>query len=165
MLFLFYNMLNHAYSTWIQWLQFKTVMLFLNPFNLYAYPCMFFLGFFFFFFLYIYTPPWQRMVIKTKSVKYMPFYLSLANFTNGLIWVIYGLLDFDINLVVGHHRTETNFCFFFFHANYLQLTMKRLSVDLLTASQWLGCVIWADSAHTLWNLLQIDQIGWWWWWC
>jgi hypothetical protein len=121
-----------------------------------------FLGFFFFF-LYIYTPPWQRMVIKTKSVKYMPFYLSLANFTNGLIWVIYGLLDFDINLVVGHHRTETNFCFFFFHANYLQLTMKRLSVDLLTASQWLGCVIWADSAHTLWNLLQIDQIGWWWW--
>jgi hypothetical protein len=120
-----------------------------------------FLGFFFLF-LYIYTPPWQRMVIKTKSVKYMPFYLSLANFTNGLIWVIYGLLDFDINLVVCHHRTETNFCFFFFHANYLQLTMKRLSVDLLTASQWLGCVIWADSAHTLWNLLQIDQIGWWW---
>ena len=125
--------------------------------------CSFLGFFFFFFFLYIYTPPWQRMVIKTKSVKYMPFYLSLANFTNGLIWVIYGLLDFDINLVVGHHRTETNFCFFFFHANYLQLTMKRLSVDLLTASQWLGCVIWADSAHTLWNLLQIDQIGWWWW--
>jgi hypothetical protein len=33
-------------------------MLFLNPFNLYAYPCMFFLGFFFFFFffVYIHTP-------------------------------------------------------------------------------------------------------------
>ncbi|KAJ6411727.1 hypothetical protein OIU84_008329 [Salix udensis] len=45
----------------------------------------------------------MRMVIKTKSVKYMPFYLSLANFTNGLVWLIYGLLDFDINLVVGHH--------------------------------------------------------------
>ncbi|KAJ6760675.1 RAG1-ACTIVATING PROTEIN 1 [Salix purpurea] len=42
----------------------------------------------------------MRMVIKTKSVKYMPFYLSLANFTNGLIWLIYGLLDFDINLVL-----------------------------------------------------------------
>ncbi|KAB5524952.1 hypothetical protein DKX38_022701 [Salix brachista] len=41
-----------------------------------------------------------RMVIKTKSVKYMPFYLSLANFTNGLVWLIYGLLDFDINLVL-----------------------------------------------------------------
>ncbi|KAJ6676705.1 RAG1-ACTIVATING PROTEIN 1 [Salix viminalis] len=42
----------------------------------------------------------MRMVIKTKSVKYMPFYLSLANFTNGLVWLIYGLLDFDINLVL-----------------------------------------------------------------
>jgi hypothetical protein len=125
MLFLFYNMLNHAYSTWIQWLQFKTVMLFLNPFNLYAYPCMFFLGFFFFF-LYIYTPPWQRMVIKTKSVKYMPFYLSLANFTNGLIWVIYGLLDFDINLVVGHHRTETNFCFFFFSCKLSSVNHEKI---------------------------------------
>ncbi|CAK7328947.1 unnamed protein product [Dovyalis caffra] len=42
----------------------------------------------------------MRMVIKTKSVKYMPFYLSLANFTNGLIWMVYGLLRFDINIVL-----------------------------------------------------------------
>lgn len=41
------------------------------------------------------------MVIKTKSVKYMPFFLSLANLCNGIIWVIYAMLKFDINVVVS----------------------------------------------------------------
>ncbi|GAV63022.1 MtN3_slv domain-containing protein [Cephalotus follicularis] len=45
----------------------------------------------------MYTSPLtvMRMVIKTKSVKYMPFYLSLANFCNGVVWAIYALLKFD----------------------------------------------------------------------
>ncbi|KAJ9163731.1 hypothetical protein P3X46_023366 [Hevea brasiliensis] len=42
----------------------------------------------------------MRMVIKTKSVKYMPFFLSLANSCNGIVWVIYALLKFDVNVVV-----------------------------------------------------------------
>ncbi|KAG9450010.1 hypothetical protein H6P81_009975 [Aristolochia fimbriata] len=42
----------------------------------------------------------MKQVIKTKSVKYMPFYLSLANFLNGICWTIYGLIDFDIFLVI-----------------------------------------------------------------
>ncbi|KAJ4845379.1 hypothetical protein Tsubulata_037303 [Turnera subulata] len=48
----------------------------------------------------MYTSPLtvMRMVIKTKSVKYMPFYLSLANFCNGLVWAVYALLKFDINV-------------------------------------------------------------------
>ncbi|XP_062025537.1 bidirectional sugar transporter SWEET5-like [Rosa rugosa] len=37
----------------------------------------------------------MKMVIKTKSVKYMPFALSLANFCNGVVWSIYALLKFD----------------------------------------------------------------------
>ncbi|KAF5933302.1 hypothetical protein HYC85_029473 [Camellia sinensis] len=45
----------------------------------------------------MYTSPLtvMRSVIKTKSVKFMPFYLSLANFCNGLVWLIYALLKFD----------------------------------------------------------------------
>ncbi|XP_057480466.1 LOW QUALITY PROTEIN: bidirectional sugar transporter SWEET5-like [Actinidia eriantha] len=45
----------------------------------------------------MYTSPLtvMRMVITTKSVKYMPFYLSLANFCNGTIWLVYALLKFD----------------------------------------------------------------------
>ncbi|KAL6182412.1 hypothetical protein ACLB2K_043834 [Fragaria x ananassa] len=42
----------------------------------------------------------MKMVIKTKSVKYMPFYLSLANFLNGIVWLIYSLLKFDINILI-----------------------------------------------------------------
>jgi len=42
----------------------------------------------------------MRKVIKEKSVKYMPLYLSIAMFSNGLIWTAYGAIHFDINLVL-----------------------------------------------------------------
>ncbi|XP_021826074.1 bidirectional sugar transporter SWEET5-like [Prunus avium] len=42
----------------------------------------------------------MKRVIKTKSVKYMPFYLSLASFLNGVVWVVYSLLKFDINILI-----------------------------------------------------------------
>ncbi|XVE54941.1 hypothetical protein DITRI_Ditri03aG0122000 [Diplodiscus trichospermus] len=50
----------------------------------------------------MYTSPLtvMRMVIKTKSVKYMPFTLSLFNFLNGIIWVIYACLKFDPYVLV-----------------------------------------------------------------
>ncbi|TYJ37659.1 hypothetical protein E1A91_A05G390300v1 [Gossypium mustelinum] len=44
----------------------------------------------------------MRKVIKTKSVKYMPFYLSLANFLNGVIWVTYALIRFDLYILIGN---------------------------------------------------------------
>ncbi|KAL9230575.1 hypothetical protein vseg_005910 [Gypsophila vaccaria] len=37
----------------------------------------------------------MRKVIKTKSVKYMPFWLSVGNFSNGVIWTIYAFLPLD----------------------------------------------------------------------
>lgn len=50
----------------------------------------------------MYTSPLTVMkrVIKTKSVKYMPFYLSLANFANGLVWSIYALIKFDSYVLI-----------------------------------------------------------------
>lgn len=51
----------------------------------------------FFFFIYFF---WQRMVIRTRSVKYMPFTLSVANFCNGVIWMTYALLKFDLFILV-----------------------------------------------------------------
>ncbi|XXG74304.1 hypothetical protein AAC387_Pa07g3062 [Persea americana] len=42
----------------------------------------------------------MRTVISTKSVKYMPFYLSLANFLNGVCWTAYALIRFDIYLTI-----------------------------------------------------------------
>ncbi|XP_022137300.1 bidirectional sugar transporter SWEET5, partial [Momordica charantia] len=50
----------------------------------------------------MYTSPLtiMRLVIKTKSVKYMPFTLSLASFCNGIIWAVYALLKFDPNVLI-----------------------------------------------------------------
>nr|QHT64206.1 sugar efflux transporter 4 [Litchi chinensis] len=52
----------------------------------------------------MYTSPLtiMRKVIRTKSVKYMPFYLSLTTFLNGLIWVTYALIRFDLFIVIGN---------------------------------------------------------------
>lgn len=43
---------------------------------------------------------WQKLVIQTKSVEYMPFTLSLASFLNGVCWTTYSFLPFDVNLFV-----------------------------------------------------------------
>ena len=43
----------------------------------------------------------QQRVIKTKSVKYMPLALSVASFSNAVIWTIYALLKFDPYLLVS----------------------------------------------------------------
>ncbi|XP_074278987.1 bidirectional sugar transporter SWEET5-like [Silene latifolia] len=42
----------------------------------------------------------MKMVIKTKSVKYMPFWLSLTNFLNGACWTAYALIIFDPWMVI-----------------------------------------------------------------
>lgn len=36
-----------------------------------------------------------KQVIRTKSVQFMPFYLSLFSFLASLIWMIYGILGRD----------------------------------------------------------------------
>lgn len=50
----------------------------------------------------MYTSPLTVMkkVITTKSVKYMPFYLSLAGFANGIVWSAYALLKFDPYILI-----------------------------------------------------------------
>ncbi|GMJ09350.1 hypothetical protein like AT4G10850 [Hibiscus trionum] len=41
-------------------------------------------------------------VIKTKSVEYMPFWLSVAGFSNGVCWTIYGLLPVDVFILFSN---------------------------------------------------------------
>ncbi|KAK1422342.1 hypothetical protein QVD17_25389 [Tagetes erecta] len=42
----------------------------------------------------------MRMVIKTRSVKYMPFSLSLATFINSVVWCGYALMPLDPYILV-----------------------------------------------------------------
>lgn len=37
----------------------------------------------------------QRLVIRTKSVEFMPFYLSLSTFAMSLSFMLYGIFNFD----------------------------------------------------------------------
>ncbi|XP_020592009.1 bidirectional sugar transporter SWEET4-like [Phalaenopsis equestris] len=42
----------------------------------------------------------MKLVIKTKSVEYMPLFLSLASFFNGVCWTAYALLRFDLFITI-----------------------------------------------------------------
>ncbi|RHN49839.1 putative SWEET sugar transporter [Medicago truncatula] len=45
----------------------------------------------------------MKKVITTKSVKYMPFWLSVFNFLNGLCWTTYALLHpFDLYVLISN---------------------------------------------------------------
>ncbi|KAF2316127.1 hypothetical protein GH714_041373 [Hevea brasiliensis] len=44
----------------------------------------------------------MKKVITTKSVEYMPLYLSLAGFANGCIWAAYALIKFDPFILVSN---------------------------------------------------------------
>jgi hypothetical protein len=45
----------------------------------------------------------QKLVLTTRSVEYMPFFLSLACFANGLAWSTYALIQFDPFILVISH--------------------------------------------------------------
>ncbi|KAL0923812.1 hypothetical protein M5K25_004590 [Dendrobium thyrsiflorum] len=42
----------------------------------------------------------MKLVIKTKSVKYMPFWLSFTGFLNAICWTSYALIKIDIFLLI-----------------------------------------------------------------
>ncbi|KAM7279893.1 hypothetical protein ACFE04_007027 [Oxalis oulophora] len=41
-------------------------------------------------------------VIRTKSVKYMPFWISLAVFVNSMVWTAYSLIIFDLYVLISN---------------------------------------------------------------
>jgi solute carrier family 50 (sugar transporter) len=52
----------------------------------------------------------QHKVITTKSVEYMPFFLSLVSFLNGVCWTAYALIRFDPYVTVSTCVQEKSSC-------------------------------------------------------
>ncbi|KAL3619517.1 Bidirectional sugar transporter sweet7 [Castilleja foliolosa] len=42
----------------------------------------------------------MKLVVTTKSVEYMPFFLSLFSFLNGISWTAYALIRFDLFIAI-----------------------------------------------------------------
>ncbi|XP_058100517.1 bidirectional sugar transporter SWEET4-like [Magnolia sinica] len=42
----------------------------------------------------------MKMVIRTRSVEFMPFFISLASFANGVCWTAYALIRFDLFITI-----------------------------------------------------------------
>lgn len=110
---------------------------------------------------------YQKLVITTKSVEYMPFFLSLMSLANGVAWTTYAFLPFDQFIAVIFSLT----CQFFIH------TQRKASICLFTYnliilvdwteldwigyqssdSKWAGDVIGGGPGDTLCLLLQIHE--------
>ncbi|KAI3500859.1 hypothetical protein L1887_36685 [Cichorium endivia] len=67
-------------------------------------------------------------VIETKSVEYMPFYLSLAAFLNGSCWTTYALLQFDLYILIANGLGGiSGFCQLILYACFYSTTPKKKS--------------------------------------
>ncbi|KAK2978641.1 hypothetical protein RJ640_019098 [Escallonia rubra] len=52
----------------------------------------------------------MKLVITTKSVEYMPLFLSLASFANGICWTSYALIRFDPFIAVNLSLSLSSRC-------------------------------------------------------
>ncbi|KAI3670059.1 hypothetical protein L6452_41652 [Arctium lappa] len=65
-------------------------------------------------------------VIRTKSVEYMPFPLSLAAFLNGCCWTTYALLKFDLFILIANGTGAVlGFCQLVLYACFWRTTPKK----------------------------------------
>ncbi|XP_023771853.3 bidirectional sugar transporter SWEET6a [Lactuca sativa] len=78
----------------------------------------------------MYTSPLTIMwkVITTKSVEYMPFYLSLAAFLNGCCWTTYALLKWDWFILIANGTGAlSGFAQLILYACFYRTTPKKNS--------------------------------------
>lgn len=67
----------------------------------------------------------QKLVISTKSVEYMPFFLSLASFANGVAWTTYAFLPFDPFIAVSY---KVQYLFVSLLTASFKLTIKKSKI-------------------------------------
>ena len=70
------------------------------------------------FFYVCFSSMTQKMVIKTKSVEYMPLFLSLASLVNGICWTAYALIRFDLYITVSYCIQHACFILYIYSTTY-----------------------------------------------
>nr|AYV91990.1 SWEET6 [Saccharum spontaneum] len=82
----------------------------------------------------------EGKVIKTKSVEYMPFLLSLVSFLNGCCWTAYALIRFDLYVTIpnalGAFFGLIQLILYFWY--YKSTPKKEKNVELPTVSRNVG---------------------------
>ncbi|CAJ1937218.1 unnamed protein product [Sphenostylis stenocarpa] len=70
----------------------------------------------------------MKLVIKTKSVEYMPFYISLASFGNGVAWTTYALIRFDPFITIPNGLgTLLSVAQLILYATYYKSTQRQIT--------------------------------------
>ncbi|XP_050375847.1 bidirectional sugar transporter SWEET4-like [Argentina anserina] len=70
----------------------------------------------------------MKMVTTTKSVEYMPFFLSFASFANGLAWTAYALIRFDLFITIPNGLgTVFGLAQLILYATYYKSTQRQIA--------------------------------------
>ncbi|XP_060206768.1 bidirectional sugar transporter SWEET4-like [Lycium barbarum] len=70
----------------------------------------------------------MKLVIKTKSVEYMPFFLSLFSFLNGVSWTAYALIRFDAYILAPNSMgTVLGLAQLLLYATYYKSTNRQIA--------------------------------------
>ncbi|KAJ0802619.1 putative SWEET sugar transporter [Helianthus annuus] len=70
----------------------------------------------------------MKLVITTKSVEYMPFFLSLFSTLNGISWTIYALIRFDPYIVIPNGLGSLlGICQLVLYATFYKSTQRQLA--------------------------------------
>ncbi|ESW17947.1 hypothetical protein PHAVU_006G000600 [Phaseolus vulgaris] len=70
----------------------------------------------------------MKLVMKTKSVEYMPFSLSLASFGNGVAWTTYSLIPFDPFMAIPNGiGTTFSVAQLILYATYYKSTKRQIT--------------------------------------
>ncbi|KAL6182835.1 hypothetical protein ACLB2K_044247 [Fragaria x ananassa] len=70
----------------------------------------------------------MKLVITTKSVEYMPFFLSFASFANGVAWTAYALIRFDPFITIPNGLgTVFSLAQLILYATYYKSTQRQIA--------------------------------------
>nr|UZQ19739.1 bidirectional sugar transporter SWEET4 [Gleditsia microphylla] len=90
----------------------------------------------------------MKLVITTKSVEFMPFFLSLASFGNGIAWTTYALIRFDPFITIPNGLgTLFSVAQLILYATYYKSTKRQIAARKAQGEMHLSDVVVGGQHH------------------